>query len=122
LAIQCWLAGALLIAGPAIFLFAEFIAAAAWTNPPYSYTYHFISNLGVRGLSTLFGQYMFSPLSWVMNTGFFLFGIVILAGIVMLRGLSGWRRWAELAFATLLAAGGILLALFPGSWEALARL
>lgn len=112
-------AGALLIAGPVIFLLAELIAAAAWTNPPYSYTYHFISDLGVCGPSTLFGQYMYSPLAWVMNTGFFLFGITILAGIVMLRGLSGWRRWATLVPATLLAIGGILLALFPGSGEAL---
>src|SRR5258706_12097441 len=100
-------AGALLIAGPVIFLLAELIAAAAWTDPPYSYTYHFISNLGVRGPSELFGQYMYSPLAWVMNTGFFLFGITILAGVVLLRGLSGWRRWAALVPATLLAVGGV---------------
>jgi len=112
-------AGALLIAGPVIFLLAEFIAAAAWTDPPYSYTHHFISNLGVSGPSTLFGQYMYSPLAWVMNTGFFLFGIIILAGIAMLRGLSGWLRLAALVPATLLAAGGVLLAVFPGSGEAL---
>ena len=112
-------AGALLIAGPTIFLTAEFVAAAAWTDPPYSYTYDFISNLGVRGPSTLFGQYMHSPLAWVMNTGFFVFGIVILAGVAALRGLSGRRRWAALAPSTLLAVGGVLLALFPGSGEAL---
>jgi hypothetical membrane protein len=112
-------AGALLIAGPAIFLLAEFIAAAAWTNPPYSYTYHFISNLGVSGPSTLFGQYMYSPLAWVMNTGFFLFGITILAGVAALRGLPGWRRWAARVPATMLAVGGVLLAMFPGSAEAL---
>ncbi|WP_409494600.1 hypothetical protein [Amycolatopsis sp. cmx-11-12] len=51
-------AGALLVAGPAIFLLAEFISAAVWTDPAYSYTHHFISNLGVHGPSTLFGQYM----------------------------------------------------------------
>ncbi len=112
-------AGALLIAGPVIFLLAEFIAAAAWTDPPYSYTYHFISNLGVRGPSTLFGQYMYSPLAWVMNTGFFVFGITILAGAAALRGLSGRHRWAALVPATLLAVGGVLLGLFPGSGEAM---
>lgn len=114
-------AGALLIAGPVIFLLAEFIAAAAWTNPPYSYTYHFISNLGVHGPSTLFGQYMYSPLAWVMNTGFFLFGITILAGVILLRGLQGWRRWTVLLPAILLALGGVLLALYPGSGEAMAN-
>lgn len=112
-------AGAGLIAGAVIFFLAEFIAAAAWTDPPYSYTYHFISNLGVRGPSTLFGQYMYSPLAWVMNTGFFLFGITVFAGVAMLRGPRGWRRWAVLATAAMLAVGGVLLGLFPGSGEAM---
>jgi hypothetical protein len=62
---------------------------------------------------------MYSPLAWVMNTGFFLFGITILAGIAVLRGLPGWRRWVALAPAMLLAAGGVLLGLFPGSGEAM---
>lgn len=118
-AIQPRAAGALLFAGSVIFFLAEFITAAAWTDPPYSYTYHFISDLGVQGPSTLFGQYMYSPLAWVMNTGFFLFGITILAGVVLLRGLSGLRRWAVLAPATLLAVGGVLLGVFHGSGEAL---
>lgn len=112
-------AAALLIAGPVIFLLAEFIAAAAWTDPPYSYTYHFISNLGVHGPSELFGQYMYSPLAWVMNTGFLLFGVTILAAVAALRGLPGRHRWAALVPATLLAVGGVLLALFPGSSEAM---
>ncbi len=112
-------AGALLVAGPVTYLLAEFIAAAAWTDPPYSYTRDFISDLGVHGPSTLFGQYMYSPLAWVMNTGFFLFGLIILAGTAMLRGLPGRHRWAVLAPATLLAAGGVLLSVFHGSGEAL---
>lgn len=111
------LAGALLIVGPAVFLLFEFIAAAAWTDPPYSYTRNFISNLGVKGPSTLFEQYMASPLYWLMNVGFFAFGIVILAGVVLLRGLSGARRVSVLATAGLLAVGGVMLSLFPGSAE-----
>ena len=113
------LAGALLIAGPAVFLLAEFITAAAWTDPPYSYTHHFISNLGVQGPSTLFGQLMISPLYWLMNAAFMLFGVIIFAGVASLRGLTGWRRWAVLVPAAFLAVGGILLGLFPGSAEAL---
>ncbi|WP_030671369.1 DUF998 domain-containing protein [Streptomyces rimosus] len=112
-------AGRLLIAGPVIFLLAEFTAAMVWTDPAYSYTHHFISNLGVHGPSTLFGQYMYSPLAWVMNAGFFLFGLTILAGIVALRDLAGRGRWATLVPAAMLAVGGVLLALFPGSGEAL---
>jgi hypothetical membrane protein len=110
-------AGAVLIAGGLIFFLAEFIAAAAWKNPPYSYTYHYISNLGVHGPSKGFGQFMYSPLAWVMNTGFFLFGITLFLGVAMLKGLQGRRRWAALIPAFLLAVGGVLLGFFPGSGE-----
>ena len=111
-------AGAVLIAAGLIFFLAEFIAAAAWTNPPYSYTYHYISNLGVHGPSEGFGQFMYSPLAWVMNTGFFLFGITLFIGAAMLKGLQGRRRWAVLIPAFLLAVGGVLLGFFPGTGEA----
>src|SRR5687768_2375170 len=112
-------AGTMLVAAAVIFFLAEFIAAAAWTDPPYSYTYHYISNLGVRGPSEALGQFMYSPLAWVMNTGFFLFGITALAGVAMLGGLRGWRRGAVLVPAAALAVGGVVLAFFPGSAEAM---
>jgi hypothetical membrane protein len=110
-------AGIVLIAGGLVFFVAELIAAAAWTDPPYSYTYHYISNLGVRGPAEGFGQVMHSPLAWVMNTGFFLFGITLFGGTAMLTGIRGPRRWATLILAFLLAAGGVLLAFFPGTGE-----
>ncbi|MFI5908466.1 DUF998 domain-containing protein [Dactylosporangium sp. NPDC051541] len=111
-------AGAALMAGPAIFLLLEFIAAAAWTDPPYSYTYHYISDLGVHGPLTALGQYMYSPLAWVMNTGFFAFGALVFVGVATLNGLSGWRRWAVRGLGTLVGAGGVVLACFPGDGEA----
>ncbi len=52
-----------------------------------------------------------------MNTGFFLFGLVVLAGTLMLRGLPGRRRRTLLAAAAALAVGGVVLSLFPGSGE-----
>lgn len=107
-------AGTVLMASAGIYLAAEFIAAAAWTDPPYSYTHHFISNLGVHGPTTAFGQFMYSPLAWVMNTGFILFGLTALTGVVLLRGLPG-RRWLYLFLAVVLAAGGVTLGFFPGS-------
>lgn len=112
-------AGAVLVAAAVIFFLAELVAAAAWTDPPYSYTFHYISNLGVRGPSEALGQVMNSPLAWVMNTGFFLFGTTALAGVAMLPGLRGWRRWVALVPAAALATGGVLLAFFPGSAEAM---
>ena len=111
-------AGAVLAGGAAIFFLAEFIAAAAWTDPPYSYTYHYISDLGVHGPLEALGQYMYSPLAWVMNTGFFLFGVSVFAGVALLDGLRTWRRWVLLVLATLVGAGGVLLAFFPGDGEA----
>ncbi|GEP19741.1 DUF998 domain-containing protein [Pediococcus argentinicus] len=109
----------LLILGGAIFFIAEFITAAAWSHPAYSYTYNFISDLGVRGPSTLFGQYMISPLSWVMNTGFIVFGIVLFGGILILPLNSGYRRWIVIILGLLLAIGGVLVGVFHGSGEAL---
>ncbi|MET1072454.1 MAG: DUF998 domain-containing protein [Umezawaea sp.] len=110
-------AGAVLIAGGGVYFTGEFIAAAAWTDPPYSYTYHFISNLGVRGPVTAVGQFMNSPLYWVMNTGFILFGLVTMVGVVLLKGLPAGRRVPAIALGVLLGAGGIVLGLFPGSAE-----
>jgi hypothetical membrane protein len=110
-------AGTVLMASAGIYFTAEFVAAAAWTDPAYSYTHHFISNLGVHGPTTAFGQFMYSPLFWVMNTGFVLFGLTALTGIVLLRGLPGRRRWLYLSLAVLLAAGGVTLGFFPGSGE-----
>jgi hypothetical protein len=52
-------AGVALSASGFIFFLAEFVAAAAWTDPPYSYTYHYISDWGVHGPSTAFDQYMY---------------------------------------------------------------
>jgi hypothetical membrane protein len=111
-------AGATLAAGSALFFLLEFIAAAAWRDPPYSYTYHYISDLGVHGPLEALGQYMYSPLAWVMNAGFFVFGISVLAGGALLDGLHGWRRWVLLTMTTLVGAGGIVLANFPGDGEA----
>jgi hypothetical membrane protein len=105
------------MASAGVYFAAEFIAAAAWTDPPYSYTHHFISNLGVHGPTTAFGQFMYSPLAWVMNTGFILFGLTALTGVVLLRGLPGRRRWLYLFLAVVLAAGGVTLGFFPGSGE-----
>lgn len=105
------------MASAGVYFAAEFIAAAAWTDPPYSYTHHFISNLGVDGPTVAFGQFMYSPLAWVMNTGFVLFGLIALTGVVLLRGLPGKRRWLSVLLAVVLAAGGVTLGFFPGSGE-----
>ena len=111
-------AGVVLAAAAVVFLLAEFIAAAAWTDHPYSYTYHYISDLGVHGPLVALGQYMYSPLAWVMNTGFFLFGVAVSAGVALLRGLRQGRRLVVLILAIVVGAGGVVLAFFHGDGEA----
>lgn len=112
------IATAAFLAATVVFLVAEFIAAAAWTDPPYSYTYHYISDLGVRGPVVALDQYMYSPLAWVMNTGFFVFGIAVFVGAATLTGLRGWRRWVVPVIGTLVGAGGVVLAFQPGDGTA----
>ena len=107
-------AGVALAGAAVIFLLLEFIASAAWTDHPYSYTYHYISDLGVHGPLTALGQYMYSPLWWVMNAGFFLFGVLVFVGVVLLNGLRGWRRGVVLSLGTLVGVGGVVLAFFHG--------
>jgi hypothetical membrane protein len=111
-------AGAVLAGAAMIFFLGEFVAAAAWRDPPYSYTYHYISDLGVHGPLEALGQYMYSPLAWVMNTGFFLFGVLAFTGVAMLDGLRNWRRAMVFVLGALVGGGGIVLALFPGDGEA----
>ncbi|EXG82617.1 DUF998 domain-containing protein [Cryptosporangium arvum] len=110
-------AAAALAASSAVFFTAEFVAAAAWSDPPYSYTHHFVSNLGVHGPATVFGQFMYSPLAWVMNTGFVLFGLAALAGVVLLRGLPPRRRRVVVGLGAALGVGGVLVGLYPGSGD-----
>ncbi|GLY03140.1 MULTISPECIES: DUF998 domain-containing protein [Actinoplanes] len=110
-------AGTALVAAGGVYFAAEFVAAAAWSDPAYSYTHHFISNLGVHGPLTAFGQYMYSPLAAVMNAGFFLLGVATLIGVSMLRGLPAGRRTALVTTAAVLAAGMVLVAAFPGSGD-----
>ena len=111
-------AGTALIASAVVFFLAEFISSAAWTDHPYSYTYHYISDLGVRGPLVALHQYMYSPLAWIMNTGFFLFGIATFAGVALLRGLSDRRGWGVRILAAVIGAGGVVLAFFHGDGEA----
>ncbi len=111
-------AGTVLIASAVIFFLCEFVAAAAWTDYPYSYTYNYISDLGVRGPLTALDQYMDSPLAWVMNTGFFLFGIATFTGVALLRDLPDRRGWGVRLLAAVVGIGGIVLAFFHGDGKA----
>lgn len=112
------LGGLILIVSAFTYFIAEFITAAAFPIP-YSYTRNFISNLGVKGPSTLFGQFMQSPLSWLMNSGFILLGLLTFLGIVLLPIKGKILRLLIPLLAAEFMVGTVLVGVFPGSGEAL---
>ncbi|GAB2451605.1 putative membrane protein [Conyzicola lurida] len=93
----------------------EAIAAAAWRDPVYSYTYNYISDLGAPGAEVVYlGRDIHSPLAAVMNTAFVLEGLLVALGAILLMVLlHGVARWAFVAFALLHAVGIVLVGFFP---------
>ena len=70
------LAGATFILGPALYLAAEAITAAAWKTPSYSYADNWISDLRSATAGEFQGRELDSPLHVVMNSGFIIQGIL----------------------------------------------
>ncbi len=110
------IAGILLILAPVQYWIFEAISAAAWHKPSYSYTYNWVSDLGVTAARTEFeGRVVSSPLHALMNGSFTALGLVVLIATVLLflsqKGLRG--RAAILAFGIVFAGGSWLVAGFP---------
>ena len=114
-------AAALIIAAVQ-YVVAEAVAASAWTNPRYSYSHNFISDLGVPSCGgVLQGRTICSPLYAVMNTGFVAQGVLfVVAAVLLFRLLPGRPRWAYLVLAVVHGVGITVVGLVHGSPEALA--
>jgi hypothetical membrane protein len=107
------------IVGGLQYVTTEAIAAAAWVNPRYSYTYNYISDLGVPEAQTYDGRVVNSPLAWVMNTGFILEGVFFLVGAVLLAHMFiGVRRHLFVSFALVHGVGIVLVGLFHEAADA----
>jgi hypothetical membrane protein len=92
--------GAVLWIGAALtYLLLEAIAASA-VVPAYSYATNYISALGVPA---------WSPRAAVMNTAFYLQGILFLAGGVLVARAAGQRAVLFVGFAAANAVGNILV-------------
>jgi len=109
-------AGILLILAPVQYWIFEAISAAAWHKPPYSYTYNWVSDLGVTAARAEFeGRVVSSPLHALMNGSFTALGLLVLIATVLLflsqKGLRG--RAALLTFGIVFAGGSWLVAGFP---------
>lgn len=111
------LGAVLLLVAPIFYLLAETVAASAWTDPDYDYLYHYISDLGISGPpSHVFGQDVYSPLAWVMNTGFVGHGVLVFTAIALLvRSSAGARPKLLMVLSSLFSVGIALVGLFQGS-------
>ncbi|MFF4139373.1 DUF998 domain-containing protein [Streptomyces mirabilis] len=111
-------AGALLILlGPLVSWVAEFITAAAWQDPPYSPLYNWVSHLGLTGPpQTAFGQVANSPLGAVMDTGWVIYGTLLIVGaILVFDPREGTRPIVIMILAVLAGVGVSLVGVFQGS-------
>jgi hypothetical membrane protein len=104
------------VGGFILFFFTQLIVGASWINPPYSWSRNNVSDLGnvycqMWTEDSNPPQYVCSPLHNLMNGGFILEGLCVVAGVLLIRGL--WRRsWvSRLAQAFLIFAGlGVVVA------------
>jgi hypothetical protein len=110
------IAGLLVVLAPVQYWVFEAISAAAWHSPPYSYTYNWVSDLGVTAARAVFeGRVVSSPLHALMNGSFTALGLLVLGAAMLLflsqKGLRG--RAALLTFGIVFAGGSWLVAGFP---------
>ncbi len=114
-------AGALLLFAGLQYLVLEVVAARGWTNPPYSYTANYISDLGAPDCTTYQERVVCSPRHDAMNTAFIAHGVLVLVAWLLLRGaLQGRTRTALLVVAALEGLGYGLTGVFHGSTAATA--
>jgi hypothetical membrane protein len=107
-------AGLVQIAGGLLYPLAEAVTAAAWTVPPYSYSYNWVSELGVPQPTIFLGHHINSPLHAVMNGAFLAQGALFLVAAALLaRALHGVRTRRYLVLAALHAFGMLLVGSFP---------
>ncbi|GAB3932608.1 hypothetical protein GCM10029976_038810 [Kribbella albertanoniae] len=107
--------GALLIfIGPLISWVAEFITAAAWQDPPF---YNWVSHLGLTGPSQVaFQQVGNSPLGAVMDTGWVLYGVLLIVGVPLVVDVrEGVGPILIVALSTIAGIGVSLVGIFQGS-------
>lgn len=110
------LRGAILfVMASTVYLITEAISAQAWTYPEYSYSFHYISDLGVSKRLMIDGREVYSPLAGVMNTGFILYGMLSASSyMAVLPLIKDKAKWSVLSFALIQGVGNVLVGLFPG--------
>ncbi|AJT41252.1 DUF998 domain-containing protein [Psychromicrobium lacuslunae] len=98
-----------------VYFIGELITAAAWSKAPYDWNNNYISDLGVPECLTL-DRIVCSPAHGVMNTAFISVGVLtLLALLLLIRLLAGWRRILLAVPTALFGIGIIIVGSFPGS-------
>lgn len=110
-------AAVLWIAGAAVYVATEAVAAAAF--PGYSYATNYISDLGIPDVGTVGGRAIDSPRHAVMNTGFVVQGLLFLAAaLATLRATTGGPRRTFAGIAVTYAVGICLVGIVHGGQTA----
>ncbi|MBO1414115.1 DUF998 domain-containing protein [Streptomyces sp. FH025] len=114
-------AGVLLVLAALQYVLLEYLAAAAWRDPPYSYAVGFISDLGNPVAGDVFdGRVVDSPLHLLMDIAFVAQGVLFIAAAVLLRtAVAGRLKSVLLALAIVHGVGVILVGFFHESSAAL---
>lgn len=99
-------AGVVLLFG-LVYLVFEFIAAMAWTDPPYDWARNFISDLGFADCEVIDGDRICSPLHPLMNAGFMVQGTVFTIGSVLVVGLLFPKSATRLLVGSLMVVSGV---------------
>ena len=104
----------ILIAAGFLYLLFEAIAALAWQNPGYSYTYNYISDLGIPIVTEYMGHYINSPRYYFMNMAFISNGILFATGIFLITASLQKKKIALNILAAIYGLGVCVVGLFPG--------
>ncbi|TGY86287.1 DUF998 domain-containing protein [Cellulomonas shaoxiangyii] len=110
------LVGGLLLLATVQVLVVEAVVASAWDVVPYSRADHYVSDLGLAECAELTGRTVCSPLHALMNTGFVVHAVLVVAAAVLLRDLVPGRARPWVVAAVLVHAVGVAwVGLVPGS-------
>ena len=99
------IAGLALIVAPVVFWTGEAVAAHAWTDPAYSYTLNYISDLGVTSPAVFNNNVVNSPDSWALNGAWIINGLLVLWAATLAPGfrsagrLGRWMYGLTVAYA-----------------------
>jgi hypothetical membrane protein len=89
---------------------AQFVVAAQWRAIPYSWRDNYISDLGNTRCGDFMATYVCSPLYGLMNASFIIAGLLVVAGVGLLRSV-----WPDTGPATV----GVLLWILAGAGKVL---